>query len=107
MGSLEAVAIGLADARFGHDPGAFLQAAIKRADAMARDPRFDDLVYGKRRQRLVDETKKPLAKYREEELQRMQLNFYGFDPSYHVARYHFVYRLPKARTPYYLAKHRG
>jgi putative two-component system hydrogenase maturation factor HypX/HoxX len=36
----------------------------------------------------------------------MRLNFYGFDPSYHVARYHFVYKLPKARTPHYLARHR-
>ena len=107
MGSQEAVAIGLADARFGHDPGAFLQAAVKRAEAMARDPRFDDLVYAKRRKRLVDETTKPLAKYREEELEHMRLNFYGFDPSYHVARYHFVYKLPKARTPHYLARHRA
>ena len=107
MGSQEAVAIGLADARFGHDPQGFLAAAIKRAEAMARDPRFEDLVFAKRRQRLVDESAKPLDRYREEELEQMKLNFYGFDPSYHVARYHFVYRLPKARTPYYLAKHRG
>jgi putative two-component system hydrogenase maturation factor HypX/HoxX len=107
MGSQEAVAIGLADARFGHDPQAFLSAAIKRAEAMARDPRFEDLVFAKRRQRLVDESAKPLDKYREEELEQMKLNFYGFDPSYHVARYHFVYKLPKARTPHYLAKHRA
>lgn len=106
MGSQEAVALGLADARFGHDPGAFLQAAIKRAEAMARDPRFPDLVYAKRRQRLVDETAKPLAKYREEELEQMKLNFYGFDPSYHVARQHFVAKRPHARTPLHLARHR-
>jgi putative two-component system hydrogenase maturation factor HypX/HoxX len=36
----------------------------------------------------------------------MKLNFYGFDPSYHVARYHFVFKVPKSRTPLYLAKHR-
>jgi putative two-component system hydrogenase maturation factor HypX/HoxX len=107
MGSQEAVSIGLADARFGHDPGAFLSAAIKRAEAMARDPGFDDLVFAKRRRRMLDETAKPLAQYREEELEHMKLNFYGFDPSYHVARYHFVYKLPKARTPHYLARHRG
>lgn len=46
-------------------------------------------------------------RYREEELARMKLNFYGFDPSYHVARYHFVYKMPKARTPGYLARHRA
>jgi putative two-component system hydrogenase maturation factor HypX/HoxX len=36
----------------------------------------------------------------------MKLNFYGFDPSYHVARYHFVRKLPHAWTPRHLAIHR-
>jgi len=49
---------------------------------------------------------KPLAKYREEELKQMKKNFYGFDPSYHVARYNFVYKVCKSRTPLTLAKHR-
>ena len=56
--------------------------------------------------RADDEERKPLALYREEELQRMQRNFYGFDPSYHVARHHFVYRKPHAWTPRHLAPHR-
>ncbi len=107
MGSQEALALGLADARFAHDAQSFLQAAIKRAQAMAQDPRLGDMLFAKRRQRLLDESAKPLERYREEELARMKLNFYGFDPSYHVARYHFVYKLPKARTPHYLARHRA
>jgi putative two-component system hydrogenase maturation factor HypX/HoxX len=37
----------------------------------------------------------------------MQRNFYGFDPSYHVARHHFVYRKPMAWTPLHLAAHRA
>ena len=40
----------------------------------------------KRATRAADEAAKPLAAYRAEELERMKLNFYGFDPSYHVAR---------------------
>ncbi len=36
----------------------------------------------------------------------MKLNFFGFDPSYHVARYHFVHKLPRSRTPLWLAPHR-
>jgi putative two-component system hydrogenase maturation factor HypX/HoxX len=36
----------------------------------------------------------------------MRLNFYGFDPSYHVARYNFVYKVPKSRTPLTIARHR-
>jgi putative two-component system hydrogenase maturation factor HypX/HoxX len=40
------------------------------------------------------------------ELERMRLNFYGFDASYHVARQHFVHKLPHSRTPLHLARHR-
>jgi putative two-component system hydrogenase maturation factor HypX/HoxX len=36
----------------------------------------------------------------------MRRNFYGFDPSYHVARYNFVRRVPKSRTPISIARHR-
>ena len=41
-----------------------------------------------------------------EELERMSLNFYGFDPSYHVARYKFVHKIAKSRTPATIARHR-
>jgi putative two-component system hydrogenase maturation factor HypX/HoxX len=41
-----------------------------------------------------------------EELTEMRRNFYGFDPSYHVARYHFVSRSPHSWTPRHLARHR-
>ena len=37
----------------------------------------------------------------------MKLNFYGFDSSYHVARYNFVCKVPRSRTPLWLARHRG
>jgi len=107
MGSREATALGLADAAFGHDPRAFLAAAVKRAQAMATDPRYDETLRAKGEARARDEARKPLERYREEELARMKLNFYGFDPSYHVARFHFVHKLPKARTPFYLASHRA
>ncbi len=49
---------------------------------------------------------RPLADYRAEELERMRMNFYGFDPSYHIARHRFVYRTPHAWTPLHLARHR-
>jgi putative two-component system hydrogenase maturation factor HypX/HoxX len=47
-----------------------------------------------------------LEAYRREELERMRMNFYGFDPSYHVARYNFVRSVPKSRTPPTIARHR-
>jgi putative two-component system hydrogenase maturation factor HypX/HoxX len=36
----------------------------------------------------------------------MKRNFYGFDPSYHYARAHFVHKVPHAWTPLHLAVHR-
>jgi putative two-component system protein, hydrogenase maturation factor HypX/HoxX len=36
----------------------------------------------------------------------MRRNFYGFDPSYHVARHRFVHKAPAAWTPRHLARHR-
>ena len=56
--------------------------------------------------RLADEAVKPLAAYRAEELAELQRNFYGFDPSYHVARFHFVHKTPNSWTPRHLAIHR-
>ncbi len=106
MGDHEAVALGLADAQFEPDPDLFHAAAVKRAQALAADSSFPKLLAAKRAARERDEAATPLERYRDEELARMKLNFYGFDPSYHVARYHFVYKLPKARTPHYLAPHR-
>jgi putative two-component system hydrogenase maturation factor HypX/HoxX len=103
MGPAEAVESGLADERIAGDPAAFLEACIERAAQLADDFCWSAFLEAKRAARGRDEAAKPLERYRVEELARMKLNFYGFDPSYHVARYHFVYKLPKARTPHYLA----
>jgi putative two-component system protein, hydrogenase maturation factor HypX/HoxX len=75
------------------------------AETLAISPKYAALLKNKARQREEDKQKKPLATYRAEELRHMQLNFYGFDPSYHVARYHFVHKIPHAWTPLYLARH--
>jgi putative two-component system hydrogenase maturation factor HypX/HoxX len=77
------------------------------ARALAMDPDLDTRLEEKRRRRTADEAEKPLAAYRAEELARMHLNFYGFDPSYHVARYNFIHKIPKSRTPLTLARHRS
>ena len=106
MGTREALDLGLADARMAGDPASFLQECLRRASMIAEGPWFEERLAEKRELRARDEAAKPLQRYRDEELARMKLNFYGFDPSYHVARYHFVHKLPKARTPHYLARHR-
>jgi putative two-component system protein, hydrogenase maturation factor HypX/HoxX len=107
MGAAEAAACGIADAALPGDAPSFLEECIRRAQALAGEAHWPELIAAKQRARARDEARKPLDRYRAEELERMKLNFYGFDPSYHVARYHFVYKLPKARTPHYLARHRG
>ena len=106
MGGMEASGLGLVNACFERTVEAFVAALEKRAEALADDRALAGMLSAKAARRVEHEREKPLAHYREEELARMQRNFYGFDPSYHVARYNFVYKVPKSRTPITLANHR-
>jgi putative two-component system hydrogenase maturation factor HypX/HoxX len=106
MASAEAVALGLADLRFGANVADFLGEARSRAEALAAAPDWAARLAAKTRARAAEEARKPLEAYRAEELARMHMNFYGFDPSYHVARSNFVRRIPKSRTPITIARHR-
>jgi putative two-component system hydrogenase maturation factor HypX/HoxX len=103
----DAAGLGLIDAHFGATPAAFRAEAEIRANALAADPAFAEVLRQKQERRQADESVKPLESYRAEELERMKLNFFGFDPSYHVARDHFVRKVPRSRTPLYLARHRA
>ncbi len=104
LGAVAAAASGFLDAAFGDDAAGFEAEVRRRAEALAAD--FDALLAAKAAQRAADEAAKPLASYRAEELKHMQRNFYGFDPSYHVARHHFVRKTPHSWTPRHLALHR-
>jgi len=77
------------------------------ARSLAMDDAFASRIAQKRSRREEDEAEKPLDAYRSEELARIRLNFYGFDPSYHVARFNFIHKIPKSRTPLTLASHRA
>lgn len=77
------------------------------ARSIAIDSELDVRLLEKGHRRERDEADKPLDAYRSEELTRLHLNFYGFDPSYHVARYNFIRKVPKSRTPLTLARHRS
>jgi len=105
IGAIQARELGLIDFTFSKD--LFLSELINTVKNIIGNSEFNDFIEAKKQKRQQDEQQKPLAQYRAEELAKMKLNFYGFDPSYHVARYHFVYKLAKARTPSYLAKHRA
>jgi len=102
----DAVARGLLDAAFGEGTQDFGAQVLERALALAATHNLPQRLAEKQATREQDEAHKPLADYHAEELQRMHRNFYGFDPSYHVARHHFVYRKPHAWTPRHLAVHR-
>lgn len=80
---------------------------VQLGATMAADTGFAARIAGKQSRRAADEAEKPLQAYRDEELRRMRLNFYGFDPSYHVARYNFIHKVPKSRTPLTIANHRS
>jgi putative two-component system protein, hydrogenase maturation factor HypX/HoxX len=106
MGAAAAQRLGLADAVLPNARPAFGMAVRDHAERLAADPAFDRRLAEKRARRAREETEKPIETYRAEELERMRLAFYGFDPSYHVARWRFITREPIARTPLHLARHR-
>jgi len=106
VGTDEAMALGLVDTMLPGLPEEFSQGVRQYARSMAEASTVKDEITAKKQRRMADEAEKPLDDYRAEELERMKLNFFGFDPSYHVARYNFVFRVPHSRTPLHLAKHR-
>jgi len=84
--------IGVLDAAFGEDVASFSQHICQLAEELACSHRYEHMLAEKRHRRKHDEALKPLQAYREEELQRMWLNFFGADQSYHLARKNFVYK---------------
>ena len=98
--------MGLVDECVDGNAEEFVAEVVRRARQLARDPALPGLLAAKRERRAAHEAAKPLAAYRDEELARMKLNFYGFDSSYHVARQHFVCKVAHSRTPLWLAQHR-
>ncbi|MDP2005861.1 MAG: hydrogenase maturation protein [Rubrivivax sp.] len=106
LSARQAQALGLLDDSFGDSPQAFTAQVLARARAMATRADLPERLQAKCRQRARDEAVKPLAAYRAEELAHMRRNFYGFDPSYHIARSNFVRRVAPSWTPRHLAVHR-
>lgn len=106
IGTAGAQRLGIIDDHFGEDVSSFRSQMERIAESVVGSAELDALLAEKQYRRRQDEQAKPLETYRAEELEHMKLNFYGFDPSYHVARYNFVHHLPHSRTPLYLARHR-
>jgi putative two-component system protein, hydrogenase maturation factor HypX/HoxX len=108
MGVAEAGRLGLIDRLLPDCARTSPAAILAMARALCTDAAaLERRIAGKLRRREREEKEKPLGAYRGEELARMHRNFFGFDPSYHVARYNFIHRVPKSRTPLPLARHRA
>ena len=104
IGAGQALRLGFVDALI---EGPDLDGEIRRrAEALAASPDLGAAIEAKAERRRTDEAARLLADYRAAELSQMRRNFYGFDPSYHVARHHFVHKTPHSWTPRHLAPHR-
>lgn len=101
-----AVTIGFADACLPGTVGAFQAAVQHQAQNMSIAPDIQAQIATKNKAFKDAEAVQPLATYRAQEMEHMRRNFYGFDPSYHVARHHFVYKTLPSWTPRHLARHR-
>lgn len=106
LGATEAANLGLLDAVFPGSNAQFAATVRQTALSLAADPSWPQQIADKQCVRRKDEAKRALEEYRRDELEHMRRNFFGSDPSYHVARYNFVFRIPHSRTPLYLALHR-
>ena len=106
VGVHEALELGLVDRVLRGPPEEFRFGVQRRALELANAPDLPALLEAKAERRRRDEAERPLEDYRAAELAHMRLNFFGFDPSYHVARYNFVHKVPKAHTPLTIARHR-
>ena len=84
--------IGLLDDAFEEDAASFCEHISKLAEELASSHRYEQMLQEKRQRRKNDEARKPLQAYRNEELQRMWMNFFGADRRYHLARKNFVYK---------------
>ena len=92
IGARAALEIGFLDDTFGKDTAAFVKELRERARRLAKQPEYRWNLRRKHERRVDDESTKPLASYRAEELQRMWVNFFGPDPAYHEARRRFVFK---------------
>lgn len=104
MGVEEACRHGLVDDMMEGDRAAVDAAVWRLCRRIAEDKAFETRIAQKAADRERDEAERPLAAYRAAELAEMRRNFFGFDSSYHVARYEFVTKRRASRTPSHLSE---
>lgn len=90
--------VGLIDDYFGETNSEFVAEVKRKALEIKHLPYFDKLIRAKKFQRRKDERDKTLAKYREEELEKMHKNFFDDDWDYSYKRFCFVHKIPDSTT---------
>jgi putative two-component system hydrogenase maturation factor HypX/HoxX len=93
-----AKAIGLIDDAFGSDLAEFREEIRQSAESLARSVDLGRRLHLKRQARQTDERTKPLRAYRDEELDKMAINF--GDPRYDQSRQAFVYKRQLVGAPF-------
>jgi putative two-component system hydrogenase maturation factor HypX/HoxX len=107
IGIAEAERLGLVQRRLPSFRAEIGGAIARLAAELSSAPDYAERLAAKQARRRADEAARPLQFYRGAELDRMRRNFFGFDPSYHVARYNFIRKISKSHTPLTLALHRS
>ncbi|WP_280232746.1 hydrogenase maturation protein [Nocardia cyriacigeorgica] len=102
VGAKAAARIGLVDRAAPGGTGAFGEWVRREAALLADSPELEGRLVAKKQRREADETRKPLAEYRAEELTEMRRNFYAEGEPYHRLRREFVYGVVPDATPTYL-----
>jgi putative two-component system protein, hydrogenase maturation factor HypX/HoxX len=92
IGAYAARQIGFIDDVLGNDASSFETRLRRLATHLAQAREFRGMLQRKHESRLDDESFKPLAAYRTEELSRMRVNFFGPNRAYHEARRRFVFK---------------
>jgi putative two-component system protein, hydrogenase maturation factor HypX/HoxX len=99
LGTTSAKEIGFIDDCFEDDIAGFKRTVHQKATTIASDSNFKQLLVAKINTRRAEESVKPLADYRREELDHMWDNFFGSSRAYHVARFQFVYKISCKMPP--------
>lgn len=105
LGMPRALDLGLIDEVRDAVNGSFDQWVRERASELASDPRLGELIARKAEIRAIDEDRKPLQRYRDEELAEVATQFFDPEHPFHQARRDFVQKRPSQGTPSHFARH--
>ncbi|MEU3406593.1 enoyl-CoA hydratase-related protein [Streptomyces sp. NPDC006670] len=99
-----ALSLGLSDRTLACPPEAFAEETARLAARLAALPATSARIAAKKARREQDEARRPLASYRQAELDRMKRTFDDPHAPYHALRRAFVRKEPARQTPPHLTR---